>query len=135
MFDHISLSVNDYPKSLEFYDNSLKELGYERIMTFEAEKDQNAAAGYGKNAKPSFWIVPDGRSDEYVGKSRGFHIAFQSNALEEIQHWYKKCIEFGGIDNGAPGPRPEYHPGYYAAFIIDPSGWRIEACLHHYNGE
>ena len=54
--------------------------------------------------------------------------------VEAVQQWYAKCLELGGKDNGAPGPRPEYHPGYFGAFIIDPNGWRIEACFHQYQG-
>jgi len=51
---------------------------------------------------------------------------FVAPNIEAIHQWYAKCLELGGIDNGAPGPRPEYHPGYYGAFIVDPNGWRIE---------
>jgi catechol 2,3-dioxygenase-like lactoylglutathione lyase family enzyme len=128
MFDHVSLAVNDYPNSLKFYDESLKLLGYERIMTFDSAENQ--AVGYGCDGKPSFWIVPDGRKDEEVGRARGFHIAFKAKNTEEVQAWYKKCLELGGKDNGAPGYRLEYYPGYYGAFIIDTNGWRIEAVFH-----
>ena len=132
MLDHISYSVNNYKQSLDFYDKTLSHLGIERIMTFE-NAEQNVA-GYGVNGKPFFWIGGDVHPNlqENVGNARGFHVAFAAPSAQAINDWYHKCLELGGKDNGAPGPRPEYHPGYYAAFIIDPSGWRIEAVMHSY---
>ena len=99
-------------------------------MTIEQGTVQ--VAGYGKGEKPYFWISPMGNKEEEIGCARGVHFAFLAPSVEAVQEWHKKCLELGGKDNGAPGPRPIYHPGYYGAFIIDPSGWRIEACLHNY---
>ena len=134
MLDHVSFSVNNYQESLKFYDETLKILGIERMMTFEAE--EHNVAGYGKKGaiRPCFWIGTETNynKDEFVGKSRGLHIAFSASDTKSIDAWYTKCIELGGKDNGKPGPRPEYHPGYYGAFIIDPNGWRIEAAMHNY---
>lgn len=134
MLDHISIGVLDYRASQKFYDETLDLLGYERLMTFETPEQQ--VCGYGSNKKPSFWIATGEGSNpsEHVGCARGFHIAFHAPTVEAIQAWYKKCLALGGKDNGAPGPRPEYHPGYYSAFIVDPNGWRIEAVLHTYEG-
>ena len=73
-------------------------------------------------------------TQEAIGKARGFHVAFKAPRILSIKKQYQKCLELGGKDNGAPGPRPEYHPGYYSAFIIDPNGWRLEAVLHDYKG-
>jgi len=134
MIDHVSISVKDSIKGFEFYDATLKILGYDRLMTFESPVENAKVAGYGKGSKPSFWINTRGQEGEEIGKARGVHIAFAAPDVESINAWYNKCLELGGSDNGAPGPRPHYHPGYYGAFIIDPNGWRIEACLHHYAG-
>ena len=139
MLDHLSLSVNDFEQSIKFYDETLHLLGIERVMTFDSEDGKAAgygSAGYASAGKPSFWISLDTilNQQESVGKARGFHVAFRAPSVESIQQWYTKCLELGGRDNGVPGPRPEYHPGYYAAFIIDPNGWRIEAVLHNYKG-
>mgnify|MGYP000314165542 CR=1 FL=1 len=133
MLDHISFSVHCFQSSLEFYDETLKILGIIRLMTFDTKEHQ--VAGYGIDGKPSFWIGVDAKpnNEEFVGKARGFHVTFKGPNVEAIKAWHQKCVELGGIDNGAPGPRPEYHPGYYAGFIIDPNGWRIEAVLHDYN--
>lgn len=132
MLDHVSFSVNNFQESLKFYDETLKTLGYERVMTFEME-DQNVA-GYGSHGKPSFWIGAEARPNiqESIGKARGFHIAFLAPSQEAVMAWYQACLELGGKDNGKPGPRPEYHPGYYGAFIVDPNGWRIEAAIHDF---
>lgn len=135
MLDHFSISVNNYEQSLQFYDQTLKLIGYDRILTIDIPEHQVKTAGYGKDNKPSFWISPMGRDDETVGRARGVHIAFIAPTVESIHAWYQKCLELGGKDNGKPGTRVEYHPGYYGAFIIDPNGWRIEAVLHHYQGK
>ena len=132
MIDHISFSVKDYQKSREFYDQTLEILGYARLFTFDLPTGSYAA--YGRDPKPSLWIGSAGKKDEEVGQAQGLHIAFLAPSLQAVHDWYDKCLELGGEDNGAPGPRPEYHPGYYGAFIVDPNGWRIEACLHDYDG-
>lgn len=125
--DHISIGVKDFDESLKFYDATLSTLGYERIMTFGKH-----AAGYGKDRKPSFWIVTGGNEEDPIGKARGFHIAFIAPSVENIQAWYDSCLANGATSNGAPGQRSQYHPGYYAAFIVDPNGWHIEAVMHNY---
>ena len=133
MLDHFSLSVKDYDQSLKFYDETLKILGYERVMSFDMPDGK--FAGYGKDKKPSFWISSTGRADEDIGHARGVHCAFLAPNIKAIHEWYQKALELGAQDNGAPGVRPEYHPGYYGAFTVDPSGWRIEACFHGYEAE
>jgi len=132
MIDHISFSVKNYRESRKFYDETLICLGIECLMVFETEEHQ--VAGYGSKGKPFFWIGKDinPNTQEFVGKTRGFHIAFQASSIKTIHNWYQKCLKFGGKDNGAPGPRPEYHPGYYAGFVVDPNGYRLEAVLHDY---
>lgn len=132
MIDHISMSVKDYEKSLEFYDKTLAALGYERSFTIDIPEQNVKVAGYGNGIRPFFWISPMGNEKEDIGKARGVHFAFMAPSVKAVEDWYYLCLKLGGTDNGAPGPRPEYHPGYYGAFIIDPSGWRIEACLHDY---
>lgn len=133
MIDHTSIAVKNYSESLEFYDKTLSTLGYTRLMTLDKPEFKMAGYGNAKRQRPYFWISSVGREDEEVGKARGFHLSFEANSVEEIHHWYETCLKLGGKDNGAPGTRPHYHPGYYGAFITDPNGWRIEACFHYYN--
>jgi len=135
MIDHTSFSVNNYDESIKFYDETLKILGCTRIMNFDMPNYQ--VSGYGKDNKPSFWIayerkIAEENKHETIGQARGFHVAFLAPSVEAVNGWYEKCLELGGKDNGKPGPRSYYHPGYYGAFIVDPNGWRIEACLHNY---
>ena len=137
MIDHISFAVKNFQQSRDFYDPTLSILGYERLVTFDDEKHQ--VAGYGKNGKPSFWIgvkkiLAEADKREYVGQAAGFHVGFSAPDIKSVHQWHQKCLELGGTDNGVPGPRPEYHPGYYGGFIIDPNGWRIEGCFQKYQG-
>jgi catechol 2,3-dioxygenase-like lactoylglutathione lyase family enzyme len=134
MLDHLSFSVKNFQESIRFYDETLIILGIERLMTFET--DEHKVAGYGSNDKPFFWIGTEAASNtrELIGAASGFHVAFTAPSVATINAWYQKCLDLGGTDNGKPGVRPEYHPGYYGAFIIDPNGWRIEAVLHDYIG-
>lgn len=136
MLDHCSISVKDYDTSLKFYDQTLAILGYDRLMTFDTP--EHKVAGYGAEGKLSFWIgveLATPKMDEIIGKAQGLHVAFKASDVKAVQSWHAKCLELGGKDNGAPGIRPEYHPGYYGAFIIDPNGWRIEACFQGYQQE
>jgi catechol 2,3-dioxygenase-like lactoylglutathione lyase family enzyme len=134
MLDHTSISVKDYQKSLEFYDQTLKALGYERLMTIDIPEYSVKSAGYGSDNKASFWISPYGLDSEEVGKAKGVHIAFMAKSAEAVSNWYDLCLKLGAKDNGAPGPRAHYHPGYFGAFVVDPNGWRIEAVFHGYQG-
>lgn len=133
MIDHASLAVKNYIESRTFYDETLKILGYTRVVTIETPEMQVAGYGYEQRQRPYFWISEQGNANEEVGSARGVHFAFVAKTVEDVQNWYQACLEKGGTNNGEPGPRKEYHPGYYGAFIIDPNGWRIEACLHHYS--
>lgn len=132
MIDHTSFAVVDFKKSSEFYDKTLTALGYERIVTIELPNVQ--VIGYGAAPKPSFWISDKGYNEsEQVGNAQGVHVAFLAPSVEAVDQWYNLCLQLGGTDNGPPGPRAHYHPGYYGAFIVDPNGWRIEACMHQYS--
>ena len=135
MLDHISFAVEDLEKSLHFYDETLKILSVERITTFDTPDSK--VAGYGIDGKTYLWIGKEfsPNTKEDVGKARGFHLAFKASSVQEVNDWYNLCLKLGGIDNGKPGPRAHYHPGYYGAFIIDPNGWRIEAAFHEYVGK
>lgn len=132
MIDHVSFSVKDYNASVKFYDETLKLIGLERLATMGDENYQMAL--YGENGKAEFVIIggADPEGNEVIGKARGFHLAFRAPSIAAIKAWHKKSLELGAEDNGAPGPRAEYHPGFYGGFIIDPNGWRLEAVLHDF---
>ena len=131
MLHHTSVSVTNYQDSLIFYDKTFYILGFERGMTVE-ESDVKCA-GYRDNGQPNFWVSPTGDQDELIGQARGDHFAFLAPNQAAVDAWYAKCLELGAQDNGAPGHRPEYHPGSYDAFVVDPNGWLIAACIHDYS--
>jgi catechol 2,3-dioxygenase-like lactoylglutathione lyase family enzyme len=133
MLDHISYSVKNFKQSAAFYDATLGELGYKRLMEFN--DPGNEAIGYGKD-KAVFWIGVDGsgKVPGEIGNAKGLHIAFVAESAQAIDKWYAKALELGAKDNGKPGVRTEYHPNYYAAFVVDPNGWKIEAVMHTFKG-
>ncbi len=118
MIDHSGVSVSDVAKSKAFYLAALAPLGYTVLMEFER------FAGFGVAPKPDFWI---GQGKPNVPP---IHIAFRAESRAKVDAFYKAAMAAGGSDNGAPGPRPQYHPGYYGAFVLDPDGHNIEAVCH-----
>jgi catechol 2,3-dioxygenase-like lactoylglutathione lyase family enzyme len=122
MIAHTGLAVSDYQTSKAFYKKALAPLGYENNM----EHGQGAGFNDGKNT--DFWI---GKSDQVVPT----HVAFEAKNKEEVEAFYKAALAAGGIDNGGPGYRRDYWPGYYAAFVYDPDGHNIEAVWYDYRAK
>ena len=119
MLDHISIGVSDFERSKTFYDRALRPLGITRLYA-----DGERSAGYGISPKAFFWI---GWRDT---SRMGAHIAFAAQDRATVDRFHDEAIAAGGIDNGAPGLRPNYHPDYYGAFVLDPDGYNIEAVCH-----
>ncbi len=117
MLDHIMLRVKDYAESKRFYDEVLGTLGYRMLMEF------SAGGGYG-DTKPYFWI------GEAKDPHPRIHIAFMAKDHAAVDAFHAKALKLGAKDDGAPGPRPQYHADYYGAFVIDPNGHNIEAVCH-----
>ncbi len=117
MIDHIGLAVSDFARSKEFFQRALAPLGYVVIMEFDG------AAGLGRDGKPDFWIGPGAAGSPT-------HVAFAAAQRSVVDQFYAAAIAAGGRDNGAPGLRPQYHPNYYGAFVIDPDGNNVEAVCH-----
>jgi catechol 2,3-dioxygenase-like lactoylglutathione lyase family enzyme len=116
MYDHIGLKVNDLAKSLRFYQNALAPLGH----VLDAH-DENSA-GLGPQGAPALWLYA---AQGHTGK--GCHIAFRAPDHQAVDVFHQAGLKAGARDNGAPGPRPDYSPTYYAAFLIDPDGNNVEA--------
>ena len=122
MLHHLSFAVADLQRSAAFYDAVLGALGYRRV--FEAE----TAIGYGvEDGKDKFCLKSYG---DVVAPAAGFHLAFAAPSRAAVHAFHGAALAAGGTDNGAAGPRPRYGPHYYAAFVIDPDGYRIEAVLN-----
>lgn len=126
MIDHTSVNVRDFGRSKAFYAKALAPIGYALIMEVPADINPGGvdAAGFGQDGKPDFWI---GAGDP---GSPGAHVAFQVASRSMVDAFYAAAIAAGGKDNGPPGPRPQYHASYYAAFVRDPDGHNIEAVCH-----
>jgi catechol 2,3-dioxygenase-like lactoylglutathione lyase family enzyme len=120
MIAHISIGVRDVDRSRAFYDAALAPLGYRCIRA-------GSMAGYGYGTDTiSFWVVSAERPVAADEKS-GLHICFAAPDNAAVDAFHAAALRAGGHDNGAPGLRPMYGHDYYAAFIIDPDGYRIEA--------
>jgi catechol 2,3-dioxygenase-like lactoylglutathione lyase family enzyme len=124
MFDHVSLQVSNFGKSLAFYRAALAPLGLKAQAIDESAK----SAGFGPEGSPGLWIAEapaeaaaDGRGRRHV------HIAFASPDRSAVARFFQAACGAGGTDNGKPGPRPAYSERYYAAFVLDPDGNNIEA--------
>jgi catechol 2,3-dioxygenase-like lactoylglutathione lyase family enzyme len=129
MLHHLSFAVADLKRSAAFYDAALSPLGYVRVWTHEtATGYKESAAGYGlPGAEDEFAIRL--RPQEIVVPSEGFHVAFRAPSREAATAFYRAALEYGGRDNGGVGLHLEHGPDYFAAFVFDPDGHRIEAVV------
>lgn len=122
MLHHISLPVTDLEQSAKLYDSALAALGYRRVRSGEN------FVGYGvEDGKDEFLISA---KREARSASAGFHLALAAPSREAVDRFHEVALKFGALNNGEPGPRKHYGPGYYAAFIIDLDGHRIEAVIN-----
>jgi catechol 2,3-dioxygenase-like lactoylglutathione lyase family enzyme len=125
MIDHTGIAVSNYARSKEFYSHALGPIGYKLIMEVPREFTQGkGVAGFGEPPKADFWIHEDTPNQPRI------HIAFRVENRRLVDAFYSAAIAAGGRDNGAPGPRPQYHEHYYGAFVLDPDGHNIEAVCH-----
>jgi|SRR5687768_13889756 len=125
MIDHTGIDVSDGPRSRKFYEQALAPLGY--VVMMEVPKEHTGGKlvlGMGVPPMPDFWLHEGSPQRPHV------HVAFRADDHAAVDAFYKAAIAAGGTDNGAPGPRPHYHPNYYGAFVLDPDGHNIEACCH-----
>lgn len=119
MLGHLSIGVGDLAKAIRFYDAAMAPIGWVRVWT-DAD-----AAGYG----------PPGGQDKLALFLRagahppgpGFHLALDAPDRAAVDAFHEAAMANGGTDAGPPGPRPHYGEAYYAAFVLDPEGWKLEA--------
>ena len=126
MIDHIGFAVSDLSAARAFYERALAPLGILVLMdvTEQMTGGHGAHTGFGKDGKPFFWI---GTGKTASGSA---HVAFVAPDRATVDELHRAAVAAGGRDNGAPGLRPEYHPDYYGAFVLDPDGNNIEAVNH-----
>jgi catechol 2,3-dioxygenase-like lactoylglutathione lyase family enzyme len=129
VLDHISVGVSDLERSARFYDAVLGSLELTCVY-----KDHRLV-GYGpRSARP--WPVDSELARFWLnvsspGGSPSGHIAFVAFNAAAVDRFHQAGLSAGGADDGAPGIRPHYHPNYYAAYLIDPDGHRLEATYHY----
>jgi catechol 2,3-dioxygenase-like lactoylglutathione lyase family enzyme len=119
MINHVSIGTKDIAAAKRFYDATLTPLGYKCL----AQGDE--FLGYGGES-PAMWVLkvahpvpPDAAS--------GLHICFDAASRRAVDSFHAAALESGGSDNGKPGLRKDYGENYYAAFVVDPDGYRLEA--------
>jgi len=119
MINHVSVGVRDLARTKRFYDAALAPLGYKCLS------EGPASLGYG-SAAVAFWISVADRPVP-ADTSSGLHFCFTAPTRKSVDAFYAAALSAGGRDNGKPGVRADYDPTYYAAFVVDPDGYRVEA--------
>ena len=121
MLGHISFGVRDLERSRRFYDAAMGALGYVRLYT------SDRILGYGApgtaDARLDIMLHPEPGPPP----GPGFHLAFAAPSRAAVDAFHAAALAAGGVDQGGPGPRPHYGPAYYAAFVLDPDGYKLEA--------
>lgn len=120
MIDHVSIKVKDVEQAKAFYEAALAPLGYARGIEYPGGMQLLVEGEPG-----DVWVEPLPEGAEAVPT----HVALRAADAAAVDAFYEAALAAGGTDNGAPGPR-DYHPGYYAAFVLDPEGNNIEAVIH-----
>jgi catechol 2,3-dioxygenase-like lactoylglutathione lyase family enzyme len=119
MIDHVSVAVSDLERAARFYELTLAPLGLSRLVT------RRATIGFGKSY-PEFWInLRPGMAPVEPGS--GVHICLRAKSIAEVDAFHAGALKAGGRSDGEPGLRPHDRVRYYAAFVIDLDGNRIEA--------
>lgn len=122
MIDHISLATTDLDRSRRFYTAALAPLGAVEVAVTDV------SAGWSVGGSDDFYVnLVDGGT---VANDRKTHYALSAPSRAAVDAFHAAALANGGTDDGAPGLRLRYHPNYYAAFVIDPDGRRIEAVCH-----
>lgn len=119
MLNHVSIGVREIARAKRFYDAVLTPLGYRCLS------EGGGSLGYGKDGV-ALWLLPAERPVAADEKS-GLHFCFAAPTRQSVDAFHAAALATGGRDNGGPGLRPEYDATYYAAFVSDPDGYRIEA--------
>ena len=120
MLGHLSFGVDDLDRSATFYEQILAPLGYVRVWT------NPNGVGFGeKGAGDKLALFP--KPQQVIAPGPGFHLAFNAPSREAVDAFHTAAVNAGGGDCGAPGLRPHYGPTYYAAFVVDLDGYKLEA--------
>jgi catechol 2,3-dioxygenase-like lactoylglutathione lyase family enzyme len=123
VIDHVKVFVRDYAASKELYQRALEPLGYSVIMELEG-----LGVAFGRD-RPEFWLAPAG-----AARPTRAHIALRAQDRDAVDAFHAAALAAGARDNGGPGYRPQYHPSYYGAFVLDDEDNNVEAVFHDVAG-
>ena len=126
MLNHVSVGVRDVNRSRRFYDAALRPLGLVRIVDF----GEGRGSDYGADPAQFGVEFTITRKGEVKTPIPGAHLCFRAPDRAAVDAFHVAALAAGGQDDGVPGLRPNYHPHYYGAFVLDPDGHRIEAVCH-----
>lgn len=124
MLDHVFVTVSDLARSIDFYESALKPLGILHMVDYDGAEGPPGhpdLIGFGREGRVFFWLR-QGSAD-----ARAAHVGFVANSETEVDAFYAAAMAAGATDNGQPSARVYYDPRYYAANILDPDGYSIEA--------
>ena len=124
MLDHVFLTVKHFDRSIAFYETALKPLGIVHAIDYDGKDGPEGhpdLKGFGRDGRVFFWLR-QGDAD-----AKAAHIGFVAKSEARVNAFYEAAMAAGATDNGKPGVRADYSPKYYAAFVKDPDGYRIEA--------
>ncbi|MBI2567180.1 MAG: VOC family protein [Candidatus Schekmanbacteria bacterium] len=128
MIDHISTYATDFAATKSFYQAALESLGYglqaDMVASWDPEFPERRLCAFGPPQKAVFWII------EVKAPASPRHVAFAAADRDSVARFHARALAAGGTDNGAPGPRPQYHKHYFGAFVLDPDGNNVEAVCH-----
>jgi catechol 2,3-dioxygenase-like lactoylglutathione lyase family enzyme len=119
MLDHVSIGVSDTGRTKRFYDAALKPLGYSCLS------ESADSLGYGRDRVQ--FLISQNEQPIAPDPASGLHFCFAAPSRESVDAFHSAALKAGGKDNGNPGLRNTYGDNYYAAFVIDPDGYRLEA--------
>ncbi len=123
MFSHVTLGTNDPARALAFYDAVAPVLGHAQLFRF------GDTVAYGTPTGPKLFVGRPFDGGE-ASAGNGTHLAFIVDDRTTVDDFHAAALAHGGSDEGAPGPRPHYHPNYYGAYVRDPDGNKLQAVCH-----
>ena len=124
MIDHTGISVSDFKAASAFYTAALAPIGATLLAMIPEDFTGGVKVGGFGQDRPTFWLSEGPAQDPSI------HIAFSATERAAVDAFYTAALAAGGVDNGPPGPRPQYHADYYGAFVRDPDGNNIEVVCH-----
>lgn len=121
MLDHIVLGVSDVARSIAFYEAALRPLGIRHSVDYQGRNGHSDLHGFGRDGRAVFWLRQGSPAPAAL------HFGFDAESRDIVDAFHAAGLAAGGRDNGKPGPRLQYDPEYYAAYLFDPDGYNVEA--------